>query len=438
MDEVAISKNLFAEHRATAVPRRGTMEPAIRLRRPQIPAILVFVGGGIRRMSAGGSPIMDAMPIGSLKLFLSYPSERLDQARRVHDFLKSIRVHAWFDKESLIGGQDWDRERANAQHEADLTVLICSPETVGRRGVIQREIKDALERCRDAPLGDICLIPIRTEDLKLPEELSRYHYIDLFREDWEYHLARGLRTKFERSSLAPPSELVAFVDKQEGEKAIASRILRSVDRQLEAESRFFLYLKKGEFWDFVNSEIMSTAVGGFLKSHFDARRFLRELERPGNWSLQIEQFFSVDEFVSLKCFEFANYGGAHPTRGIHTRNYDNSAGGKLDLGEIFGWNETVLNYLKEACERDVNRQLRAMDFDQRYSLDNYVRESIISWNVFSQWNISNQGLSIALSQFSELPFVMGVFEVLISCDFFKGKVHDDFRGTTLSRLIDEA
>ena len=46
-----------------------------------------------------------------MKSFLSYPSEQLHVARPVYAFLKSIGVVAWFDKESLIGGQDWDRGR---------------------------------------------------------------------------------------------------------------------------------------------------------------------------------------------------------------------------------------------------------------------------------------------------------------------------------------
>ena len=79
-----------------------------------------------------------------MKTFLSYPSERLDAAHRVFDFVRSLGIEIWFDKDTLVGGQDWDRERSKAQATTDLTLLICSPETISRTGVIQREIKDNL------------------------------------------------------------------------------------------------------------------------------------------------------------------------------------------------------------------------------------------------------------------------------------------------------
>ncbi|UFW51100.1 MULTISPECIES: toll/interleukin-1 receptor domain-containing protein [Bradyrhizobium] len=59
-----------------------------------------------------------------MEIFLSYPSERLSVAREVYDFLTPLDVRVWFDKASLIPGQDWDLERARAQERADLTILI--------------------------------------------------------------------------------------------------------------------------------------------------------------------------------------------------------------------------------------------------------------------------------------------------------------------------
>jgi TIR domain len=97
-----------------------------------------------------------------MKTFLSYPSENLDLAWEVYDFVRTLGVQIWFDKESLIAGQNWDRERATAQKSADLIILICSSETINKSGVIQREIKDALDLLRDKPLSHIFLVSLRT------------------------------------------------------------------------------------------------------------------------------------------------------------------------------------------------------------------------------------------------------------------------------------
>src|ERR1700693_2323421 len=132
-----------------------------------------------------------------MEVFLSYPSERLSVARSVYEFLRSLDVDVWFDKESLVPGQDWDRERADAQSRADLTVLICSPETFERGGIIQREVKTILALMNDKPLGKIYLVSMRTEEIGFPPELARYHWIDYFSPDWQVQLGRSIWQKFQ-------------------------------------------------------------------------------------------------------------------------------------------------------------------------------------------------------------------------------------------------
>ena len=77
-----------------------------------------------------------------MKIFLSYPSERLTQAREIYAFLVSLGLNVWFDKESLVAGQDWERESGKAQRNADLIVQICSVEVISKTGIIQREIRN--------------------------------------------------------------------------------------------------------------------------------------------------------------------------------------------------------------------------------------------------------------------------------------------------------
>jgi len=102
-----------------------------------------------------------------MKSFLSYPSEQRSVARALYDFLCSIGIQPWFDQESLIGGQDWDRERKIAQRAVDLTFLVLSPETISRPGVIQREVKEILDLLETRPLGHTFLVSLRTRDISV-------------------------------------------------------------------------------------------------------------------------------------------------------------------------------------------------------------------------------------------------------------------------------
>lgn len=79
-----------------------------------------------------------------MKIFLGYASERLEAAQEVYDFLKTLNEDVWFDKVSLTGGDDWDRERATAQQNADFVVHLISADVFSRPGVVNREIKQTL------------------------------------------------------------------------------------------------------------------------------------------------------------------------------------------------------------------------------------------------------------------------------------------------------
>lgn len=109
-----------------------------------------------------------------MKIFLGYPSERAEIAREIYEFLKTHDNDVWYDKASLVGGDDWDRERLAAQKDADLVVHLISVEVLTRSGVVNREIKQTLKFAEDQPFGTTYVVPIRLDDLRMPDELLRF------------------------------------------------------------------------------------------------------------------------------------------------------------------------------------------------------------------------------------------------------------------------
>jgi len=122
--------------------------------------------------------------------------------------------------------------------------LVCSSEAFSRDGVIHREIKDAVNRCRNTPLGHICLVPVRIEEISLPDELSDYHYVDFFRPDWQFQLARSLDLKFQQSNLQPPGALTEFIRVLENAGGIALKTLKNSDASFEAEANYLCIKKR--------------------------------------------------------------------------------------------------------------------------------------------------------------------------------------------------
>jgi len=372
-----------------------------------------------------------------MKVFLSYPSEQAPRAREIYGFLRSIGVDTWFDKESLIGGQNWDYERKRAQKAADLTVVICSPETVGRAGLIQREIKDALTLLQDKPLGHIYLVLMRTDEIVLPAELSGYQYIDLFRADWSFRLARSISLRYAQLNQDEPKELQSFV----GASASASDIeLKSINEQSgsgEFEADYFQFKLPGRYWEHINAEIAASVLGGYYDSKRHLKLFPLPDDRSTSWSVRLEKYFVTDDLVSLRFYDFTDLGGAHPSRGMYSKNFGGLDVGKISLDELFGRDDGVFKYIKSYCELDIKRQiLDPISGNDDYDLTPHIGEEYQDrWTLFSQWNFNERGILINLSQYSGLPYVMGAFEVAIPWDFFKERVAEEVRMTPIGRFI---
>jgi len=133
----------------------------------------------------------------STKLFLSYAKEDIDCARRLCRDLRPLGLQVWFDEDCLAGGQDWLRETTDSIRRCDFFLALLSKASVTKRGVVQREVREALRVAEEIPGGQAFIVPVRVEECEPSyEQLKRAHWIDLF-PDWtagirKIHLATSL------------------------------------------------------------------------------------------------------------------------------------------------------------------------------------------------------------------------------------------------------
>lgn len=114
-----------------------------------------------------------------LRVFLNHAAE--DKARVMPYFekLRALGFEPWIDK-GILPGQDWDDAIQRAFNSSDVYLIFLSPRSVTKRGYVQREINDALDKQRYNLPGDIGLIPVMLEDCEVPARISRSHqYIRL-------------------------------------------------------------------------------------------------------------------------------------------------------------------------------------------------------------------------------------------------------------------
>lgn len=165
------------------------------------------------------------------RVFLSYAREDAASARQLREDLDSLGVDVWFDERSLLPGQNWRREIRNAIRAADFFVLILSKYSVTKRGVIQREVRDALDVMQEMPEGAVFIVPARIERVEPNHELLRdIQWVDLF-EDWAEGVRRIGLTLFGKGE--PTSQETELLDLRQAAKSITETIERDLHTHIQ-------------------------------------------------------------------------------------------------------------------------------------------------------------------------------------------------------------
>lgn len=118
-----------------------------------------------------------------LKVFLNHTAEDKALVTPYFQKLRALGFEPWIDNR-ILPGQDWDEVIQRAFNAADFYLVFMTPRSVSKRGYVQREINDALDKQRYNLPGDIGLIPLMLEDCEVPVRISRSHQYIRLPEGW--------------------------------------------------------------------------------------------------------------------------------------------------------------------------------------------------------------------------------------------------------------
>ena len=209
-----------------------------------------------------------------LKVFLCHASGDKPPVRDLYKRLSAEGVDPWLDKEKLLPGQDWRLEIPKAVHEADVVVICLSKKSITKEGYVQKEIKFALDIAEEKPDGTIFLIPARLEECVVPEQLSRWHWVDLYEEDGFIKLLRSLKLRADAMGATVEPDL--YVDSA-----------KEIDRKLEQLYTEGLAAFYTEDWDRACQRFQS--ILSERPNHKNASEKLEEAERQRNLAKLYEQ-----------------------------------------------------------------------------------------------------------------------------------------------------
>jgi hypothetical protein len=138
----------------------------------------------------------------ALKVFVSYAREDQAQAAHYYELLQREGMAPWMDVRNLLPGQNWEAEISKAFGEANVVLLLLSPRSVSKRGFVQREANDAIERLRYKQPTDIYVIPLLLEPCEVPSQIAgRLQYVDLTSDGAWDRVVASLRLAGEQQSI---------------------------------------------------------------------------------------------------------------------------------------------------------------------------------------------------------------------------------------------
>lgn len=117
-----------------------------------------------------------------MPVFISYAREDLEMAKRIYNDLKLASIHSWMDEFDLSPGEHWENTINTRIEQSNVFLAIMSPKSLGKRGYVQSELRQAIERNRP-------FIGVRIKKCKLPRKLQNINHIDLF-PDYNFGMSR--------------------------------------------------------------------------------------------------------------------------------------------------------------------------------------------------------------------------------------------------------
>lgn len=131
----------------------------------------------------------------SFRVFLCHASEDKEKVEALYQGLVKDGIDAWFDKKSILPGQDWELEIHQAIKNSDAILVCLSSKSTVKEGYVQKEMKMALDIADEKPDRTIFVIPTRLEDCEVPEKLNKFHWADMFLDDGYENLYKALKER---------------------------------------------------------------------------------------------------------------------------------------------------------------------------------------------------------------------------------------------------
>jgi hypothetical protein len=347
-----------------------------------------------------------------VQIFLSYAREDFERVSEFYDRLYYAGFKPWMDKKDILPGERWEHSLWKALHDSDFILVCLSKNSVNKRGFLQRELREALDKWKEKLEDDIYLIPIRFEDCEVPESLREFEWVNLYENNGWMLLLKAIYKGIER------------LGKYDGFQAAYGDIKIRTERLIESKEIGLKYNLDVEFPQIEGlpdqsvRELNVILEGTLLKRVHAFRAIYGDEQLLDEWLSQFtselnalyEVTLLTDNLVSLK-MDFYEYGAgaAHGNSSTITFNYQLKPVFPIDLHILFRPNipPNYLEIISEYCLNDLKRQ--AKQDDKEGDGESWIYEEGLSPNYenFEKFNITEHSLVFTFDPYQVSGYAWG-------------------------------
>jgi hypothetical protein len=362
----------------------------------------------------------------TLKVFISYASEDSVSANDLYEKLKAEGFSPWMDKRHLLPGENWNWEIEKAFNSANVILLLLSKTSVTKRGNIQREINDALEKLKYKLIDDIYLIPLVIEPCLVPDSISlKVHYVDIQNAEWWNQIMSSLKKAATQQSIEL-KEGVKFGQFNVFTEKVEEKIPGSPGHDISIDYPKFTSLLQPktakELTDFFVGRAAEVLINSRSKS-WDQDEYLKVSEDPssfrsvdGRWD-SFATLFANQNLLSLT-YEIGIYeaGAAHPNYGFETFNFIISDGvRRVLLRDFFSDELKAVSIISNFCLDQLGQEYfeRTGELPDECQLDWFKKGASAEIDNFLAFTLSDKEFTFLFAPYQVSSYALGRWSVTV-------------------------
>ena len=358
----------------------------------------------------------------TMKVFISYAREDHDAVLRYYDAFTREGASPWMDTKELLPGQNWEAEISRAFSEANIIALFLSPRSVSKRGFVQREANDAIDRLRYKQPTDIYVIPLLLEPCEVPLHIAqRLQFVDLTTDGAWGKVTTALAVAAEQQSIQLVSGTMA------GPFVIFDNHLVE---KWEGAPGYEVDIKYPRFESTTNPAAAREISAVFLGRAY--ARLIKERQNP--WNQTPELFASRQSSIAMNgrwegfgiahatskllslTYEVGWYfaGAAHPNMFFETYTYALSTHTtELQLIDFFFDPALAAKRISEICVKNLSSEYwdRTGEIADKNQLEWFQKGAGPDINNFAAFTVSSNCFTFLFSPYQVAAYALGRWAV---------------------------